>query len=174
VFDKGAVISLPYGVEGFATPRHLLKEDRKTAKVDEKLPFKVIEFSKEQKRIILSHSRTFEDVKEVSAEQEKKEIETTMEKINKKEKTTVTLGDINVLSELKEQMVAADTKEKLIGKEEKKVKKNKKDETSEAKTNKPAKKTAKKVEATTELFAEPEEEPKPRKSVKAKKEESAE
>ena len=63
IFDKGAVIALPYGVEGFATPRHLVKEDGTQAKVDEKLDFKVIEFSKSSKRIILSHSRIFEDEK---------------------------------------------------------------------------------------------------------------
>ena len=61
VLDKGAVISLPYGVEGFATPKHLVKEDGSQAQVDEKLSFKVIEFNKEAKRIILSHSRIFED-----------------------------------------------------------------------------------------------------------------
>ena len=61
MLDKGAVVSLPYGVEGFATPRHLTKQDGSPAKLDEKLPFKVIEFNKDSKRIILSHSRTFED-----------------------------------------------------------------------------------------------------------------
>ena len=61
MLDKGAVVSLPYGVEGFATPRHLTKQDGTPAKLDEKLPFKVIEFNKDAKRIILSHSRTFED-----------------------------------------------------------------------------------------------------------------
>ena len=58
---KGAVIQLPYGVEGFATPKHLVKEDGTSAQVDEKLNFKVIEFNKDSKRIILSHSRIFED-----------------------------------------------------------------------------------------------------------------
>ena len=62
LLDKGAVISLPYGVEGFATPKHLVKEDGTQASVEEKLQFKVIEFSKDSKRIILSHSRIFEDV----------------------------------------------------------------------------------------------------------------
>ena len=61
MLDKGAVVSLPYGVEGFATPRHLTKQDGSPAKLDEKLPFEVIEFNKDAKRIILSHSRTFED-----------------------------------------------------------------------------------------------------------------
>ena len=61
MLDKGAVVALPYGVEGFATPKHLAKEDGSQAKVEEKLNFKVIEFNKDSKRIILSHSRTFED-----------------------------------------------------------------------------------------------------------------
>ena len=57
VMEKGAVVALPYGVEGFVTPKHLVKEDGTTAKVEEKLQFKVIEFNKSTKRIILSHSR---------------------------------------------------------------------------------------------------------------------
>ena len=61
MLDKGAVIALPYGVEGFATPKHLVKQDGSQAKIDEKLDFKVIEFNKDSKRIILSHSRIFED-----------------------------------------------------------------------------------------------------------------
>src|SRR5690554_2748234 len=63
LMDKGAVVALPYGVEGFATPRHLVKEDGIQAKQDEKLDFKVIEFNKSAKRIIVSHSRVFEDEK---------------------------------------------------------------------------------------------------------------
>ena len=59
LLDKGAVIALPYGVEGFATPKHLVKEDGTQAAAEEKLNFKVIEFNKEAKRIILSHSRIF-------------------------------------------------------------------------------------------------------------------
>ena len=107
IFDKGAVIALPYGVEGFATPRHLVKEDGSQAKVEEKLPFKVIEFNKAAKRIILSHSRIFEDAQK-SEEKSKK---TADEKATKKavkqvkeklEKTT--LGDITELAALKEQM----------------------------------------------------------------------
>ena len=61
MLEKGAVVALPYGVEGFATPKHLVKEDGSQAQVDEKLNFKVIEFNKDSKRIILSHSRIFED-----------------------------------------------------------------------------------------------------------------
>ncbi len=109
IFDKGAVVALPYGVEGFATPRHLVKEDGSQAKVDEKLEFKVIEFNKAAKRIIVSHSRVFEDVQK-SEEKAKKSAE---EKSTKKavkqvkdklEKTT--LGDITELAALKEQMTA--------------------------------------------------------------------
>ncbi|HPL94779.1 MAG TPA: 30S ribosomal protein S1, partial [Paludibacteraceae bacterium] len=66
LFDKGAVISLQYGVEGFATPKHLVKEDGSQAKIDEKLAFKVIEFNKDAKRIILSHSRIFEDAQKAA------------------------------------------------------------------------------------------------------------
>ena len=62
--DKGAVISLPYGVEGYAPNRHLVKEDGKKAEVDEALDFKVIEFSKDARKIVVSHSKTFQDMKE--------------------------------------------------------------------------------------------------------------
>ncbi|MBR4306453.1 MAG: 30S ribosomal protein S1, partial [Bacteroidaceae bacterium] len=67
MLDKGAVIQLAYGVEGFATPKHLVKEDGTQAQKGEKLEFKVIEFNKESKRIILSHSRIFEDVQRAEA-----------------------------------------------------------------------------------------------------------
>ena len=59
--DKGDVIQLEYGIEGFATPKHLIKEDKSKAQLNEKLPFKVLEFNKMTRRIILSHSRVFED-----------------------------------------------------------------------------------------------------------------
>ncbi len=109
IFDKGAVVALPYGVEGFATPRHLVKEDGSQAKVDEKLEFKVIEFNKAAKRIIVSHSRVFEDAQK-SEEKAKKNAEDKSTKKavkqvkDKLEKTT--LGDITELAALKEQMVA--------------------------------------------------------------------
>lgn len=103
--DKGAVVSLPYGVEGFATPKHLVKEDGSQAQIEEKLQFKVIEFNKESKRIIVSHSRTFEDAKAESASGEKKA------KKAKKEETPAspsmektTLGDIEELAALKEKL----------------------------------------------------------------------
>ncbi len=107
LFDKGAVIALPYGVEGFATPRHLTKEDSTKVAVDDKLPFKVIEFSKSAKRIILSHSRIWEDVKRAEDKETKKAQTKQANKAMKKvadnvEKTT--LGDISDLAALKTQM----------------------------------------------------------------------
>jgi len=114
LMDKGAVISLPYGVEGFATPKHLVKADNTTAVVDEKLEFKVIEFNKDAKRIILSHSRIHEDEAKTEARAAKKA--TGAKKSTKKddadeqpvaqkmEKTT--LGDIDALAELKERLDA--------------------------------------------------------------------
>ena len=109
IFDKGAVIALPYGVEGFATPKHLVKEDGSTAKVDEKLAFKVLEFNKSAKRIIVSHSRTFEDEKKVEEKAEKKSKASSAQKVVKKlnsniEKTT--LGDISELQALKSELEA--------------------------------------------------------------------
>ncbi len=96
----GAVISLPYGVEGFAPKSHLQKEDKTIAKGDEKLQFKVIEFSKENKKIVVSHLRTWQ------AEEPKKEDKnesSSVKKINEGlEKTT--LGDLEVLATLKEEM----------------------------------------------------------------------
>ncbi|PKQ60418.1 30S ribosomal protein S1 [Labilibaculum filiforme] len=107
IFEKGAVIALPYGVEGFATPRHLVKEDGSQAKVEEKLTFKVIEFSKAAKRIILSHSRTFEDDKKADETAKKKEVAKIAKKGVKKVKDSLektTLGDISELAALKSQM----------------------------------------------------------------------
>ncbi|MGD9557820.1 MAG: 30S ribosomal protein S1 [Mangrovibacterium sp.] len=115
LFDKGATIALPYGVEGFATPRHLVKEDGTQAALEEKLLFKVIEFSKSAKRIILSHSRVFEDekkaeenaAKKTQTRQTRKAVKTVKENIEK-----TTLGDISELAALKSQMEAEENKEK--------------------------------------------------------------
>ena len=108
MLDKGAVVALPYGVEGFATPKHLVKEDGSQAQLDEKLEFKVIEFNKDAKRIILSHSRIFEDAAKAEEKAEKK----TTKKSSKKEEApmiqnqaaSTTLGDIDALAALKEQL----------------------------------------------------------------------
>ncbi len=108
MMDKGAVIALPYGVEGFATPKHLVKEDKTQAKVDEKLPFKVIEFNKEAKRIILSHSRIFEDAQRGGAEDAEKKVRKNNKSAKKNEPTIqiekTTFGDIEGLASLKKQL----------------------------------------------------------------------
>ena len=109
VLDKGAVIALEGGVEGFATPKHLVKEDGTQAVAGEVLPFKVIEFNKDSKRIILSHSRTFED----PAREEKKAAAAAKKSARPKKDDTpkieniaasTTLGDIDALAELKAKM----------------------------------------------------------------------
>jgi len=105
IHDKGAVIALPYGVEGFASLKHLVKADGQTAQVDEKLPFKVIEFNKGAKRIVVSHSKVHEDERK-AAESPKKE-ETSSSKKSKKVKMDIektTLGDISELAALKSEM----------------------------------------------------------------------
>ena len=113
MLDKGAVVALPYGVEGFATPKHLVKEDGSQAQLDAKLEFKVIEFNKDAKRIILSHSRIFEDAAKAEERAEKKAA--TKKSTGKREDVapaiqnqaaSTTLGDIDALAALKEQMEA--------------------------------------------------------------------
>lgn len=120
IFDKGAVVALPYGVEGFVTPKHLVKEDGSTAKVEEKLSFKVIEFNKAAKRIILSHSRVFEDVKKSDDKTEKKAKTSTTQKAVKKLKANLektTLGDISDLAALKSELEETQRKDESKAKE---------------------------------------------------------
>jgi len=107
LLEKGAVVALDENVEGFATPKHLVKEDGSQAAQGETLPFKVIEFNKDSKRIILSHSRTFED-----PQREEKKAAAKKARATKKEETpkienvaaSTTLGDLDVLANLKAQM----------------------------------------------------------------------
>ncbi|WP_300300294.1 30S ribosomal protein S1 [uncultured Muribaculum sp.] len=106
--DKGAVISLDHGMEGFATPKHLVKQDGSMPKVGDKLDFKVIEFNKDNKRIFLSHSRIFED----EAKAEKNEARKARRQNNRREEQPVlntpiektTLGDLQELAALKEKL----------------------------------------------------------------------
>ena len=113
IMDKGSVIELEKDVEGFATPKHLVKEDGTNPVVGDVLPFKVIEFNKDSKRIILSHSRTFEDEQRAAVADEKK---VAAKKAPKKEATptiqnqaaSTTLGDIDALAQLKAQMEAGE------------------------------------------------------------------
>jgi len=110
VNDKGAIIGLPYGVEGFCPARHLAKADGTTAKTEEVLEFKVIEFSKDAKRIVVSHARLHEEVKEEAKKADKAAKKADYEdakKAVKKVKDNVektTLGDISALSDLKDKM----------------------------------------------------------------------
>jgi small subunit ribosomal protein S1 len=108
--DKGASIALPYGLEAFAPTRHLVKDDKTTARVDEKLAFKIIEFNKDAKKIVVSHAKIHDDAmaaeKEVS-DNNKKTDDANAKKAVKKMKDSLektTLGDITALSDLKEAM----------------------------------------------------------------------
>lgn len=115
--DKGAIVALPYGVEGFAPTKHLVKEDGKSLGVDDTADFLVIEFNKDSKRILVSHSRIWEEEKaqERAAERDTKKKEAGAQaKAVKKVKESVektTLGDLDVLAALKEQM-ESDNKKK--------------------------------------------------------------
>ncbi len=108
--DKGVVVALPYGVEGFAPTRHIVKEDGSAAKMDETLDFKVIEFNKDSKKIVVSHTRLFQDVKSPergAAGTERRSREKTGTKAVKKLKESMektTLGDLDVLANLKSEI----------------------------------------------------------------------
>ena len=106
LLEKGAVVSLAENVEGFATPKHLVKEDGSQAAQGETLPFKVIEFNKDSKRIILSHSRTFEDPQREEKKAAAKKTRAPKNDTPKIENVaaSTTLGDIDVLAQLKAQM----------------------------------------------------------------------
>jgi small subunit ribosomal protein S1 len=114
--EKGMIVTLPYGVEGFCPMRHAHKEENSIIKVDETIDFKVIEFSKENKKIILSHSRIWQDKQyaERTKKDEKTKVETrTTKRAVKKIKDNLertTLGDLEALATLKEDMEASEKK----------------------------------------------------------------
>ena len=105
--DKGALVQLQYGLEGFAPNRHLTKEDGKSVAADETLQFMVIEFDRNEKRIVLSHSRIWEQAQIEEKESAKKEARTEAEKTKKAVKSIqnkvekATLGDLGALAEIK-------------------------------------------------------------------------
>jgi small subunit ribosomal protein S1 len=119
VTDKGAIVALPYGVEGFVPTKHMVKEDGKSSlKAEETNVFKIIEFNKDSKRIVVSHARIWEEAKSEERKEEvnqkKAEAKATANAV-KKVKDSVeksTLGDISVLAELKEKMEGAEDKAK--------------------------------------------------------------
>ena len=112
--DKGAVVSLPYGLEGFAPNRHLNKEDGKTVTADETLPFMVIEFDRNEKRIVVSHTRIWEQVQASEKDAARKEAKADADKTKKAVKNLqskvekTTLGDLGVLAELKKKLEGGD------------------------------------------------------------------
>ena len=115
VLDKGALVALPYGVEGFVPTRHMKKQDGTSAKLDEKLDFKVIEFSKDNKKIILSHVETYQEPEKSAAGSKKgsdnKTAKRAVKKLNENlEKTT--LGDLDVLANLKSDLEKEEKKNK--------------------------------------------------------------
>lgn len=118
VTDKGAVIALPYGVEGFAPTRHLVKADGTSLKAEEQAEFKVLEFNKESKKIIASHAKIHDDAlaAEKAAEtEEKKTAEKAEKKAVKKVKESVektTFGDISALSDLRDELHESEKKKK--------------------------------------------------------------
>ncbi|MFC2096418.1 30S ribosomal protein S1, partial [Bacteroidota bacterium] len=161
----------------FVTPKHLVKEDGNGAKVDEKMDFKVIEFSKSAKKIILSHSRVFEDEKKGEEIAERKKNTATKNKAVKKIKSNLektTLGDISELASLKNEMEQeqkkeiAEKKAEMDAKEEAKKVDTKKEETKPAKPKaKPKAKKEEKVEEAKEAKKEKVKEAKPKAKKKA-------
>lgn len=112
--EKGASIALPYGVEAFATPKHLIKEDGTSVAVDEKLPFKILDFNPEMQRIIVSHSRIHEDAERAERRQAATEernqqvrdaaaVAATQQSVER-----ATLGDLDELAALKERLESAE------------------------------------------------------------------
>ena len=108
--DKGAIVQLQYGLEGFAPNRHLGKEDGKTVSADESAQFMVIEFDRNEKRIVVSHTRIWEQAKVEEKEAAKKEARVDADKTRKTVKTIqnkvekATLGDLGALAELKQKL----------------------------------------------------------------------
>jgi len=130
VFDKGAMVALPYGVEGFVSNKHLAKEDGSNVQVEEKLPFKVIEFNKEAKKIVLSHRRVYEDEKKEQERSQTQKTRKNVKKVNKNvEKTT--LGDISDLAQLKDEMEGRSEAEKKKKAEQAKAAEEKKQQESQ-------------------------------------------
>lgn len=163
--DKGVVVALPYGVEGFAPTRHVIKADGSPAKMEETLDFKVIEFNKDSKKIVVSHSKISQDQKatEKAVENaERKSKEKTAQNTVKKLKDTMektTLGDLDVLANLRSEIEKSEKKvlkEKLAALDEKEKAKSKAD-----------------AEVADEAHTE-EEKPKVKASRKKKEDESAE
>jgi len=115
--DRGAIVQLPHGLEAFAPIKHLKKEDNTTAELEETLIFKVIEFNRDDKRLLVSHTRYLDDVRreadETVKKEKDKEVEDTRQAVKKQQATVErsTLGDLDVFSQLKEQLGDAEKSE---------------------------------------------------------------
>lgn len=158
--DKGATLELPYGIEGFATSKNLEKQDGTTADVGETLDFKVQEFSKEEKRIVLSHTGTFTE----KEKPKKKKGKSGVSKVNKEvEKST--LGDLEALSALKEQMEQGGGQKAAAKKAE--APKAEEQATKEKEAPKAEEKTAEKAEEPKEAAPKAEAQPAEVKEEKA-------
>ena len=124
VTDKGAIVALPYGVEGFAPTKHMVKEDGSSVKAEETADFKIIEFNKDSKRIVVSHARIWEEAKAEERKEEfnqkKKDARATTGAVKKVKESVEksTLGDLGVLAQLKEKMEGAESKAKKAKKTE--------------------------------------------------------
>ena len=124
VTDKGSIIALPYGVEGFAPTKHMAKEDGSSVKAEETADFRIIEFNKDSKRIVVSHARIWEEAKAEERKEEfnakKKEAKATTSAVKKVKESVEksTLGDLGVLAQLKEKMEGAESKAKKAKKPE--------------------------------------------------------
>ena len=122
--DKGVIVALPYGVEGFAPTRHIVKEDGSAAKMDETLDFKVLEFNKESKKIVVSHTKVYQDAKyaeRASEAADRKSKDKATKKTVKKVKDNLektTLGDLDVLANLKSEFEKSEKTARTAKKEE--------------------------------------------------------
>ncbi len=124
VNDKGATVALPYGVEGYVPPKHITKEDGEKVKADETLDLMVIEFSKENRKIVLSHTRTWQEKQEDEKQAEKAEKKATAKKTTKSVKNVqdkvekATLGDLEVLANLKSDLETEEKKKPVRAKKQ--------------------------------------------------------
>jgi small subunit ribosomal protein S1 len=143
--DKGAIVQLPYGLEAFAPGRHLRKDDGSFANADETLTFKVIEFNRDDKRIIVSHRRYLDDIRRDAKESVEKEKVQEQERVDKTIKgqrskmERTTLGELGVFSELKSQFEDSERAEKAAAKKKEPAKAKEAKPAAKAKATKAAK-----------------------------------
>jgi len=147
--DRGGIVQLPYGLEAYAPIKHLRKEDNNTANVDETLTFKVIEFNRDDKRILVSHLRYLDDIRKEADDTVRAEVRKEREQVKKAVKKTqssverATFGDLDVFSQLKSQLADSEAPKKAAPKKEESKKEEPKKEEKEAKAEAPKKEAPK-------------------------------